>query len=96
MTKPFGLSRWELRLMRCFIYSLGFIVGVVFQCSANAEEATVSQDVRCLIVGLRMAGMPDATQRAVGGMAIMYFLGRLDGTSSGEGLEDVIAQENSQ
>src|SRR5260370_16462066 len=46
---------------------------------APAQDAETIADVRCLIVGMKFAGMADPTQQSAGMMLSMYYIGRLDG-----------------
>jgi len=43
-----------------------------------AQDTDTTADVRCLVVGMRIAGATDATQQSAGMMLSMYYIGRLD------------------
>jgi hypothetical protein len=46
---------------------------------ARAQDADNIADVRCVAVGIRFAVTPDSTQKSIGTLIILYYLGRLDG-----------------
>ncbi len=60
---------------------LTMLVGALTLCPAQApaQDAETIADVRCVIVGMKFAGMADPTQRSAGMMLSMYYIGRLDG-----------------
>jgi len=74
---------------------LKVLAGALSLCMAQvqAQDVETSADVRCLVVGLRIAGMADATQRSAGLMLSMYYIGRLDTHVPKLDLEDLLLKE---
>lgn len=67
---------------------------VIAPSDAAPEHAAENiADVRCLAVGLRMAQLPDPSQKSAGMMATLYYIGRLDGRAPSLDLQDLIVQE---
>jgi hypothetical protein len=60
---------------------------------ARAEDQATTDDVRCLVVSLAMAGNSGANVQAAGMMATLYYLGRLDGRAPGLDLENRVIDE---
>lgn len=60
---------------------------------SNAVNSYAVSDVRCVVVGLRMAEMSEPQRRAAGTMLALYYLGRLDVRSSDSELEGLIERE---
>lgn len=58
-----------------------------------ASELQIVSDVRCVVVGLRMAQMTVPQQRAAGMMLAVYYLGRLDGRAADAEVEELIKKE---
>lgn len=85
-----GVSRlWSL--------SVGVVLLVALACGpffgADAANRFTLSDVRCVVVGLRMAEMPGSQQRGAGMMLAIYYLGRLDGRALDSEVEGLIARE---
>jgi hypothetical protein len=60
---------------------------------ARAQGAETIADVRCVIVGIRFAGMTDAAQHSAGMVLSMYYIGRLDGRAPKLDIEELIIKE---
>jgi hypothetical protein len=61
--------------------------------AADEQNSDTIGDVRCVVVGLKIAQLPDATQKAAGVMVTLYYIGRLDGRTPNLAMEDLISQE---
>jgi hypothetical protein len=74
---------------------LPVLVGALTLASAQtrAQEAETIADVRCVVVGTRLAQMADPTQRSAGMMLSMYYIGRLDGRVPKLDLEELLIKE---
>lgn len=94
------LCRLRVRLRVAFInsVSIGFalILSFISVSLAHAQDAEIASDVRCVVVGLEMSRLPEATQQTSGTMLVMYYLGRLDRVVAGPNLEGLIANAASQ
>ena len=55
------------------------------------RAAATAQDVRCVVLALRLSGSDDAVMRASGMATTMYYLGRLDADAPGIDLESTLA-----
>ena len=60
---------------------------------APAQDAETIADVRCVIVGMKLAGMTDSTQQTSGMMLSMYYIGRLDGRVPELDIESLMIKE---
>jgi hypothetical protein len=60
---------------------------------APAEDAETISDVRCVIVGMKFAGMSDPTQQSAGLMLSLYYVGRLDGRVPKLNIEELMIKE---
>ncbi len=60
---------------------------------APAQDAETIADVRCLIVGMKFAGMAEPTQHSAGMMLSMYYIGRLDGRVPKLDIEELMIKE---
>jgi hypothetical protein len=63
---------------------------------ATAQDAETIADVRCIIVGMRFAGMVDPTQQSAGMMLSLYYIGRLDGRVPKLDIEELMIKEVSK
>lgn len=74
---------------------LNLLMGILMLTSmqASAQDAETIADIRCLIVGVKLAGMADPAQRLTGTMASLYYVGRLDGRVPTLDIEDLIIKE---
>jgi hypothetical protein len=63
---------------------------------ARAEAPETTSDLKCLVFSMGMSGNSDATKSAVGAMATLYFLGRLDGREPALNLEKRLADPDLQ
>ncbi len=70
---------------------IGLILSVALK--AHAEDAGITADVRCVIVGGQFASSPDPGQRSTAGLLISYYVGHLDGRAPGLNLQRLIAEE---
>ena len=50
----------------------------LFSAQAFPQDPETIADVRCLIVGMKFAGVNDPNQQTAGMMLSMYYIGRLD------------------
>ena len=79
-------------MRNCLLSLLAAVLALAaFQVHAQEEEATA--DVRCLIVGMNVAGMGDAAQQSAGQMLSMYYMGRLDAHLPKLDIEALIMKE---
>jgi hypothetical protein len=70
-----------------------FALGLAAPALAHAEDLATTDDVRCLVVSLAMAGVGGKNVQAAGMMATLYYLGRLDGRAPGLDLENRVIDE---
>ena len=61
--------------------------------AAHASGRSTASDARCVVVAMHMATLNSPQQRSTGVMLAIYYLGRLDGRSSGEDTERLIEDE---
>lgn len=82
---------------RALLLGAGFILCAALTCGpalgADAMSRYALSDVRCVVVGLRMAEATVPGQRAAGVMLAIYYLGRLDGRAADVELEGLIERE---
>jgi predicted small secreted protein len=79
--------------MRNTILAGLFVFGVAAPSLAHAEDLATTDDVRCLVVSLAIAGVGGKDVQAAGMMATLYYLGRLDGRAPGLDLENRVIDE---
>ena len=60
---------------------------------APAQDAETIADVRCLIVGVRISGMPDSNMQSAGTMLSLYYIGRLDAHVPKLDIEELMIKE---
>jgi hypothetical protein len=68
----------------------------MFAGSAHAQSADpLGADTRCAMIGLGMAGIPNATpeQRQGGTIMALYYIGRMHGRSPGVNLRSAVQQQ---
>ncbi len=58
-----------------------------------AQDSDSIADVRCVVIALKLAATPTATQQSAGMMAFLYYIGRLEGRVPSLDLEDLIVRE---
>lgn len=68
-------------------------VAAAIPASAQTVEGQLKSDLRCLIVGLKMAGDADPQKQQSGQIATFYFFGKVDGQAPGLNLVDAVAGE---
>ena len=71
-------------------------IGVMLTLSAlptYAQDADTVADVRCLVVGLKMMQLSDASMQKAGYISFMYYVGRLDGRTPSLDIEQSIIKE---
>jgi hypothetical protein len=56
----------------------------------RAQDAATISDIRCVVVAIKLAEMPDATRQSAGMMAALYYLGRLEGRVPNLDIEELI------
>jgi hypothetical protein len=71
------------------------MMAIFMMCSltVQAQDAQTIADVRCIVVGAKLAGLPDSSHRTVGTMLILYYIGRIDGRQPKLDIRHLIAQE---
>lgn len=70
------------------------LISVLVPCLVQAQDAESTADVRCVIVGMRLAGAGvNAAQRSSGTVLALYYIGRLDGRHPGFDLEKAMVAE---
>lgn len=60
---------------------------------ASAQDVETIADVRCLVVGFKLAENVDAALRSAGMMLSIYYIGRLDGRVPSLDIEDLLIKE---
>lgn len=56
---------------------------------AQAQEAETTSDLKCILVfSLAASQQDDPAARAAGGMAVLYFIGRIEGRTPGFNVEN--------
>jgi hypothetical protein len=78
---------WVVATIACIVLVAGFCG------EAYASDSETSADVRCVVVGLRMANMTAQQSRAAGIVMATYYLGRLGSRSSHAEIEQLIESE---
>jgi hypothetical protein len=64
---------------------IGIHIGILAFLSAHAQShekaqpSEASADARCVVIGLNIAGMADASRQSAGTMLALYYIGRLEG-----------------
>jgi hypothetical protein len=66
---------------------------VLLPAEVQAQDAATIADVRCVIVGISFAGMPDPSRQAAGTMLSLYYIGRLNGRAPKLNIEDLLIKE---
>lgn len=64
--------------------------------TVRAQDAATISDIRCIVVGVKLAGMQEPSHRTVGTMLILYYMGRIDGRHPKLAIRDLIANEVSK
>jgi len=59
----------------------------------QAQDAETVADIHCVIVGFKIAQLPDLTQKNAGTMLALYFIGRLDSRVPKLDMEELIVSE---
>jgi hypothetical protein len=74
---------------------LSVLVGVLALLSVQARSQAVETitDVRCVVVGMRLAGMVNSPQHSAGMALVLYYIGRLDGRVPKLDIEDLMIKE---
>jgi hypothetical protein len=60
---------------------------------ARAQDSETIDDVRCVVVGLKMGGTEDASQQSAALMLTLYYIGRIDGRVPKLDFETLLAKE---
>lgn len=82
--------------MRNFRATALVLAGALMSANANAaddNDVQTENDLRCVMVGMRMESSDNTTLRAASLIATMYYLGRLDGRTPKLDLESRIEDE---
>jgi len=76
-------------------FQLAVIVGIVsfLSVQVRAQDSQTLADVRCVIVGFRLADLNNPTYRVSGTMLSLYYLGRLDGRTPHLNLEKLVVAQ---
>ena len=76
----------------------GAVTGALVLSSAQAQapDAETTADIRCVVVGMRLAGMTDSTARSSGDMTALYYLGRLEGRAPKLDIESLMVEQISK
>lgn len=85
-TSAHAVRAWVASIL-CAAFACGFVL------RADAGSLATLSDVRCVIVGLRMAEMTMPQQRVAGTMLSVYYLGRLDGRATDAEIEAMVEKE---
>jgi len=78
---------------------LGICAGIIALSVARIEarvhlpRSELVTDVRCVIIGIKLAGMTDVSRQSAGTMLTLYYIGRLEGRAPKVDLEDLIFKE---
>jgi hypothetical protein len=81
--------------MRKKLGILGSMLGLV-AARAIAQDAVIIADVRCVVVGMQIAGAAASPQQSRGIFMTLYYLGRLDGRGVKADVEELIVAEASK
>lgn len=82
---------WQLIMSRAAVL-LAVIAGLASP-GAEAQIAATIADVRCVIVGMRLAGETSGVQQSQAALLTWYYLGRLDGRAPSIDVEKLLVQE---
>jgi hypothetical protein len=66
---------------------------ILFSIPIRAQDSDSIAHVRCVVIALKLAAMPTATQQSAGMMAFLYYIGRLEGRVPRLDVEDLIVRE---
>jgi hypothetical protein len=66
---------------------------VLLPAQVRAQDAETIADVRCAIVGINFAGMPDPSHQTAGTMLSLYYIGRLNGRAPKLNIESLLIAE---
>lgn len=58
-----------------------------------AQDADNVADIRCVVVGIRSAALPDSHQKSAGLLMALYFIGKLDGRDPNIDLEARLSEQ---
>jgi hypothetical protein len=75
----------------CVTVLTGFLV--LMPAHALVPEDESIADVRCVIIGVKIAASADSAQQSAGVMAALYYIGRIDGREPTLNIETVLAKE---
>ena len=79
--------------MRLFILPTVALAAWAIASGASAADAGATDDLRCMAVGLALAGNANPDVKNAGTLASMYYLGRLDAHTPSVDLEAGLKQE---
>ena len=85
-----------MAIRRCWACTLVVVAGLLAIQSAPVRasdpslDAERTADIRCVLVGIRLSTVGNATQRSAGTMLALYFLGRLEGRNPGFDVENLV------
>jgi hypothetical protein len=66
---------------------------VLLPAYAQAPQSDTIDDVRCVVVGMWIAGSGNSTQQSAGMMDALYYIGRLDGREPKLDVEALLVKE---
>ena len=87
-----------MRQMRRFGIHVGILALLSMQAQADdhSPRADTIADTRCVVIGLKLAGVADASRQSAGTMLMLYYIGRLEGRVPELDLENLIVKEISR
>ena len=60
---------------------------------AQATESDTIEDVRCVVVGMKIGSSGNSTQQSAAMMTVLYYIGRIDGREPALDIEVMLAKE---
>jgi len=69
------------------------LFAVLARAQGHLPRAETTADARCVIIGIKLAGMADASRQSAGTMLTLYYIGRLEGRLPKLDLEELIVKE---
>jgi hypothetical protein len=69
------------------------LLSIQVQAQNQLRHTDTVADARCVVIGLKIAGMVDASRQSAGTMLALYYIGRLEGRVPELEIEDLIVNE---
>jgi hypothetical protein len=79
------------RGLSMLVATLGFLASM--RISAQEAEAVNIADIRCVVVGMKLAGATSSPDQSRGFLLTLYYIGRLDGRVPKLDIERLIIEE---